>query len=175
MRFESIQLEGSGETSAPATSSTAPAPAPATPSAGSSSSAVPASSTVPPTEAAASLLPLGASIGAAGLGVMPYSLTFSGDFFQIANFIGGIDSLVHTGAKSNVAVDGRLVTLDGFSLNAESEEGKSTATLNASFAVTTYVTPPTQGITAGATPSAPAPVTTPAGAGAAATQAVSAR
>ena len=172
-RFDSIQLEGSGETSA--TASTAPAPAPAAPSAGSSSSAVPASSTVPPTEAAASLLPLGASIGTAGLGVMPYSLTFSGDFFQIANFIGGIDSLVHTGAKSNVAVEGRLVTLNGFSLNAESEEGKSTATLNASFAVTTYVTPPTQGITAGATPSAPAPVTTPAGAGAAATQAVSAR
>ena len=75
---------------------------------------MPASSTVPPTEAAASLLPLGASIGPAGLGVMPYSLTFSGDFFQIANFIGGIDSLVHTGAKSNVAVDGRLVTLNGF-------------------------------------------------------------
>ncbi len=67
------------------------------------------------------------------------------------------------------------MTLDGFALNAESEEGKSTATLNANFAVTTYVTPPSQGMTAGATPSAPAPVTTPAGAGAAATQAVSAR
>ncbi len=176
VRFDSIQLEGSGETSTPTTSAS-PAPAPATPSAGSSSSAVPASSTVPPTEAAASLLPLGASIGPAGLGVMPYSLTFSGDFFQIANFIGGIDSLVHTGAKSNVAVDGRLVTLNGFALSAKpnSEEGKSAGTLDASFAVTTYVTPPTQGITAGATASAPAPVTTPAGAGAAATQAVSAR
>ena len=75
---------------------------------------------VPPTEAAASLLPLGATIGTAGLGVMPYSLTFSGDFFHIADFIKGIDSLVHTGG-SDVAVDGRLVTLDGFALNAEPE------------------------------------------------------
>ena len=32
--------------------------------------------TVPPTEAAASLLPLGATIGPAGLGVMPYDLSF---------------------------------------------------------------------------------------------------
>jgi Tfp pilus assembly protein PilO len=171
VRFDSIQLEGTGETSTPATASATPAPAPATPSAGSSSSAVPASSTVPPTEAAASLLPLGASIGPAGLGVMPYSLTFSGDFFQIADFIGGIDSLVHTGAKPSVAVDGRLVTLDGFALstNPKSEEGKSAATLDANFAVTTYITPPSQGVTAGATPSAPAPVTTPAGASASAT------
>ena len=35
-----------------------------------------------PTEAAASLLPLGASIGPAGLAVMPYTLTFEGNFFQ---------------------------------------------------------------------------------------------
>ena len=178
VRFDSIQLEGSGESSAAAAPAPQPEAAPATPSAG-SSAAVPASSTIPPTEAAASVLPLGAAIGPAGLGVMPYSLDFSGNFFQIAKFINGIDSLVHTGDKSNVAVDGRLVTLDGFALNAESEEGKTVPTLNATFAVTTYVTPPTQGITAGATPAAPAPVTTPAGAAesasGASSQAVSAR
>jgi Tfp pilus assembly protein PilO len=177
VRFAGIQLEGSGESSTPTTASAAPAPAPTTPSAGSSPGAVPASSTVPPTEAAASLLPLGASIGPAGLGVMPYTLTFSGNFFQIADFIGGIDSLVHTGVEPDVAVDGRLVTLDGFALstNPKPEEGKSVATLDANFAVTTYVTPPSQGLTAGATASAPAPVTTPAGAGETATRAVSAR
>ena len=37
-----------------------------------------------PTEAAASLMPLGASIGPAGLAVMPYNLIFNGTFFQIA-------------------------------------------------------------------------------------------
>ena len=163
VRFDEIQLEGSGEASAPVPT---PEVAPATPSAG-APGAVPAASMVPPTEAAASLLPLGAAIGPAGLAVMPYHLTFSGSFFQIANFVKGVDSLVHTG-NSNVAVDGRLVTLSGFALNTEESESedeqKPSNFLKATFAVTTYVTPPTQGITAGATPSAPAPIATSAGA-----------
>ncbi|HEY1356377.1 MAG TPA: hypothetical protein VGF09_08675, partial [Solirubrobacterales bacterium] len=170
VRFDEIQLEGSGEASAPA-----PAPAAAAP-VESSPAGVPASSTVPPTEAAASLLPLGATIGPAGLGVMPYHLTFSGNFFQIADFIKGIDSLVDTG-NSNVSVDGQLVTLSGFALNTEEDEGdggqRPSNYLKATFAVTTYVTPPTQGITAGATPAAPAPISTPAGASSAATEAAS--
>lgn len=172
VRFNEIQLESSGEAAA----TPAPEPVPTAPSTEGSTTGVPASSTVPPTEAAASLLPLGAAIGTAGLGVMPYHLTFSGNFFQIADFIRGIDSLVHTGS-SNVAVDGRLVTLSGFALNTEEEgegEQKSADYLKATFAVNTYITPPTQGITAGATPIAPAPITTPAGASAAATESTSA-
>jgi len=171
IRFNQFELESSSETVEAAPT---PAPAPVAPPAGESASAVPASSTVPPTEAAASLLPLGASVGPAGLDVMPYHLTFTGNFFQITDFIRGIDSLVDTGS-SNVGVDGRLVTINGFALNLEEEEeeGKKVPSdeLNATFAVNTYVTPPTQGLTAGATPTAPAPITTPAGAGAAATQA----
>jgi Tfp pilus assembly protein PilO len=173
IRFNQFELESSGET---AEAAPAPAPAPIAPPAGESASAVPASSTVPPTEAAASLLPLGASVGTAGLGVMPYHLTFTGNFFQITDFIRGIDSLVDTGSSS-VGVNGRLVTINGFALNLEEEEeeGKKVSSdeLNATFAVNTYVTPPTQSLTAGATPTAPAPITTPVGAGAAATQASS--
>lgn len=152
--FNSFQLESSGESSAPA------APAESTPTAGAPGS-VPASSTIPPTEAAASLMPLGASVGPAGLGVMPYSLSFSGRFFQVADFIKQLDALVRT-KNQNVAVDGRLVTLDGFALNADAEDGFPH--LNANFAVTTYVTPPEQGVTAGATTTAPPAISTPAGA-----------
>jgi Tfp pilus assembly protein PilO len=158
VKFESISLnsEGTGEVAA------TPAPAPAPEASSAAPSGVPAAATMPPTEAAASLMPLGASIGPAGLAVMPYSLTFSGNFFQVADFIKGIDSLVGTGADE-VAVDGRLVTLDGFALNAAANGGFPR--LNATFAVTTYVTPPSQGVTAGATPTAPAPsVATPAAA-----------
>jgi Tfp pilus assembly protein PilO len=161
--FNSIQLEGSGETSSAAVAPTESSPATPAPSAPGS---VPAAATVPPTEAAASVMPLGAKIGQAGLGVMPYSLTFSGNFFQIANFIKGIDSFVHAGGQ-NVAVSGRLVTINGFSLNTPQGEEESHQ-LDANFAVTTYVTPPEQGLTAGATSSAPAPVTTAAGASASA-------
>lgn len=105
------------------------------------------------TEAAASLMPLGASIGPAGLAVMPYSLTFTGNFFTIADFIKGLDSLVKT-TNEKVGVDGRLVTVNGFSL-AEDSEAKFPA-LQANFSVTTYLTPPSLGATGGATAEGPA-------------------
>jgi Tfp pilus assembly protein PilO len=142
--FDSLQLSTNGGETAPVAGLASEA---------SATSAVPAASTIPPTEAEAALLPLGATIGSAGLGVMPYNLTFSGKFFQVADFIHGVDSMVHTG-KSEVGVDGRLVTLDGFSLTEASEEGSNE--LEASFAVTTYLVPPDQGLTAGATATSPA-------------------
>jgi Tfp pilus assembly protein PilO len=107
---------------------------------------------VAPTEAAASLQPLGASVGPAGLSVMPYDLTFSGSFFKVADFIHGLDALIHTDADK-VGVDGRLVTIDGFSLAVDS---KDSSQLKADFSVTTYLVPPGEGITAGAAPTEPA-------------------
>lgn len=115
-----------------------------------------AATPVSPTEAAAATMPLGATIGPAGLGVMPYNLTFDGDFFKIADFIKEIDSLVDTGSNK-VTVDGRLVTIDGFKLVAHPD--RHFPALQATFSVSTYLTPPDQGVTAGATPSAPAPET----------------
>ena len=87
---------------------------------------------------------------------MPYDLSFSGNFFRVADFIHGIDSLVHAHNR-NVAVDGRLVTLNGFALTAD--QTHPFPYLNANFSVTTYLTPPSQGVTAGATPAAPTPST----------------
>lgn len=110
----------------------------------------------------ASLLPLGASIGPAGLSAMPYELEFEGGFFDIADFIEGLDSLVKT---KNGVVDakGRLVTIDSFNLApvaAESSDAAASGSLAAGFSVSTYVTPPGQGLTAGATPSGPSTATT---------------
>jgi Tfp pilus assembly protein PilO len=105
-----------------------------------------------PTEVAASTLPLGATVGSAGLGVMPYELTFSGEFFEVADFIKGLDSLVKTKA-GEVAVDGRLFTINGFSL--EAAEAKPFPALEATFSITTYLTPPDEGATAGATVTGP--------------------
>jgi Tfp pilus assembly protein PilO len=156
--FGKFQLESTGETPASVPAPTEAAPAEAT---AATPGSVPTSSVAPATEAAASLMPLGASVGPAGLGVMPYSLSFKGGFFQIAGFIKRIDSLVHTN-NQKVSVNGRLVTLDGFALTADPE--KEFPHLQANFAVTTYVVPPEQGLTAGASPTAPAPVTAPAGA-----------
>jgi hypothetical protein len=139
--FRDITLKaGEGEEAAPES----PAPA------------AEGSAPVSATEVAASTMPLGATIGPAGLAVMPYTLTFDGDFFHIADLIKGLDSLVKT-ENEKVAVNGRLFTIDGFSLAAAANGGFPQ--LEASFAVTTYLTPPGQGATAGATPESPAPAT----------------
>jgi hypothetical protein len=141
--FRTLSLEGGGGGEA------APVPVPA-PEASAGASTSGAAS---PTEVAASTLPLGASIGAAGLGVMPYALTFDGEFFEIADFIKGLDSLVKT-ENAKVAVNGRLFTINGFSLTPA--QSKGFPALEATFSVTTYLTPPTEGVTAGATPASPA-------------------
>jgi Tfp pilus assembly protein PilO len=141
VRFQTFSLNAaSGE-----------APPPAAPPA-EESSGTPVSAT----EVAASTLPLGAAIGPAGLAVMPYELTFRGDFFHLADFIRGLDSLVKT-EDARVDVHGRLITIDGFSLAADSNGGFPK--LEATFSITTYLTPPEQGVTAGATPESPAPAT----------------
>jgi hypothetical protein len=112
----------------------------------------------PATEASAATLPLGATVGPAGLGVLPYDLSFSGGFFEIADLLEGIDSQV--GADGTAAkVDGRLVTVNGFTM-APSGTGEDLAV---DLSITTYVLPDSQGLTAGATPEAPpASVPTPA-------------
>ena len=117
---------------------------------------VPAGSGAPvsPTEVAAATMPLGATVGPAGLGVMRYTLAFGGSFFEIANFIKGLDSLVKTQSEK-VTVDGRLLTVNGFSLQAAPKAGFPL--LSATFSVTTYLTPPGEGLTAGASPESPPP------------------
>jgi Tfp pilus assembly protein PilO len=150
VRFQTFTLAPASGVEAPAPEAPAPeAPAPE----GSAGEGVPASNPSP-TEVAASTLPLGASIGPAGLGVMPYTLTFKGSFFQMADFIHGLDSLVKT-KNAQVDVTGRLITINSFSLSADSNTGFPN--LEASFSVTTYLTPPGQGLTAGATPTSPEP------------------
>ena len=129
-----------------------------------STGAVPAEPTPDATEASAATLPIGASVGPAGLGVMPYELTFTGQFFQIADFMKGLDAMVHT-RDGRVSVIGRLLTVDAFTLapiqaSTNADTFSLVPTLTADLSVTTYVTPPDQGITAGATPTGPAPATT---------------
>jgi Tfp pilus assembly protein PilO len=153
VRFQEIALSGSDSEAAE------PAPAPATEAPPGATEAPAASSSqniAAPTEAAAATMPLGATIGPAGLGVMPYTLKFTGDFARVSDFIHGLDRLVRT-TNSKVSVDGRLITVDAFSLGPQQE--KTFPHLEAIFAVTTYLTPEGQGVTAGATPAAPTTTT----------------
>ena len=103
-----------------------------------------------PTEAIASTLPLGATVGPAGLGILPYSLQFTGDFFEVADLLERIDKQVGVAAKGT-AVDGRLMTINGFTM----APGEKAGDLAVDLSITTYVLPTSQGLTAGATPTAP--------------------
>lgn len=151
--FQSIQLASDGGESAAASTTTPQEAGPTNR----------VDETVPPTEATAALMPLGSSIGPAGLSVMPYDLTFTGSYFSIADFIRGIDSMVMTTPKGTT-VDGRLVTLDSFVLSPLDGEGASAADtpISANFSVTTYLAPANEGVTAGATETAPAVAAEPA-------------
>jgi Tfp pilus assembly protein PilO len=162
--FRAIALGEAASTTAAPT----PAPAPATPATAAeqseqqvASAETGTSAPAAPTEAAASTLPLGASVGEAGLAVMPYELRFEGNFFSIAKFVSRLNRMVSLGRDGSPTVFGRLLTIDGFELSTPDETdptaGSSGASLEASFAVTTYVTPPEEGLTAGATPEGPVP------------------
>jgi Tfp pilus assembly protein PilO len=163
VKFNGLELSadsGSASTAAPAAPST-PAPSDGTTPSDSSSTSTstPTAGTTTPTaatEATAANLPLGAAVGTAGLPVMPYDLTFEGSYFDVANFLKGIDDLVHMRGTGQVSADGRLLTVGGFSLAlAENETPGPNPKLEVSLSVTSYVTPSDQGATAGASPSGP--------------------
>ena len=126
VEFEELALEsGGGESSSTAALA---------PEAGPSSVPTP----VPPTEAETALLPLGASVGEANLGAMPYELRLKGSYAHLADFIGGVEHLIKT-RHEHLKVDGRLLTMAGFSLNPEDV---SSNRLGAEIGFTAYLAPP---------------------------------
>jgi Tfp pilus assembly protein PilO len=149
---EAAPAPATGVGAAPAASSQPSATEPPPEGGASSTTASTTATAAPATEASASTLAIGASVGPAGLSVLKYSLDFSGDFFQIADFLANVDKLVSS-SDGRVVVNGRLSTVDGFSFTG-SEAGFPA--LKATVAVTTYLTPAGQGLTAGASPTAPA-------------------
>lgn len=145
--FERLALAAAGaveqpEPSAPAEGEAAPA--------GESTTAQPVAA--PATEASAATLPIGATVGPAGLPVMPYDLTFRGDFFEIAKFMHGLDAGVRL-KGTQLDVQGRLLTVDGFNLSVDKARGFPH--LEADLKVTTFIAPADQGATGGATEEAP--------------------
>ena len=152
--FEAIELtQGSGSSAASLPAAAQTTGEGATPPA---EGAQPAPATqptsVPATEAAAAAVPIGATVGPAGLPVMPYKLDLRGSFFELADFLAGVDRLVSS-RHNHPVIDGRLMTVDGFGLSGNEETGFET--LDATLAVTTFIVPADQGLTAGATETGP--------------------
>lgn len=119
-----------------------------------------------PTATATSGVPAGAGPG--GLTALPYTLTFNGTFFQIADFIARLDRLVDP-KQNTIAANGRLTTIDSIQLGSDGT--KPLPALLASVSVTTYLTPSaaTGALSSGAPPTAAPASSTTAGTTSAAT------
>lgn len=135
--FRDLRVGGGSGASAPA-----PPPAPATP----------ATPGAPATQVTTATLPPGAAVGAAGFPTMPFSFTFTGDFFRLSDFVGRLQRFLVVGNR-RMLVSGRFMTLDGIALAAGP---KGFPQIQANVTATAYLLPAAEGLTNGATPSAPA-------------------
>ena len=101
-----------------------------------------------------------APTGPAGLETVPLDLEFVGNFFDLSDFFHKVKRFVRV-ANQNVVVSGRLITVEGVKFSSDPQLFPR---VKAEMTVTVYLSPKTQGTTAGASPQgpAPAPATTPA-------------
>jgi hypothetical protein len=103
----------------------------------------------------------GATSGAAapaGLQTVPLQLEFDGNFFNLANFFHRVKRLVYVN-NQNVVVSGRLITIESLKYSSDPEIFPK---LKAELQATIYLSPQSQGTTAGATPQGPSSQGTPA-------------
>ena len=164
VRFRSFELADEsaatvGAEEGAATATTAPpAGEPAAPAPAQGETTTTTTTTAPtpvaPTEADAATLPIGSTVGPAGLPVMPYKLKFNGSFFDMSDFFAELDKGVEvTDEGANPKVNGRLMTINGFAMVGDPMKGFPD--VQASLALNTYIVPPDQGISGGATPAGP--------------------
>jgi Tfp pilus assembly protein PilO len=99
------------------------------------------------------------AVTAGGLETVPLELEFIGNFFHLADFFHDVKRFVHV-VNNNVVVNGRLVTIEGINFSSDTTIFPR---VKAALTATVYLSPLTQGETAGATPAGPA-ATTPAAA-----------
>ena len=100
-------------------------------------------------------LPPGASVGAAGLPTEQFTVTLTGNYFNLSSFFNRLESFV-TSDNGTLTIRGRLMSINAINLvPGPTGFPQITATVSA----TTYIVPPTEGTFGGATPAGPAPTT----------------
>jgi len=108
----------------------------------------------------------GTTLVSGGLETVPLELEFVGNFFDLADFFHDVKRFVHV-ANTNVLVNGRLITIEGVNFSSDQTIFPR---VKAELKATVYLSPLSQGATAGATPAGPgtapttpaaAPATTP--------------
>ena len=107
-------------------------------------------------QAAASQLPPGASVGQAGLPTEQFTITLSGNYFNLSSFFNQLEGFV-VSDNDTLTIRGRLMTINAVNL-VPGPNGFPQ--ISATVSATTYIVPPTEGAFGGATPTGPAPTTT---------------
>lgn len=107
--------------------------------------------TAPATAGATAALPPGASVGPAGFPTMPFSFTFDGNFRRLHTFFGRLEQFIQS-SKQQIAVSGRLLTIDGISMAAAPS---GFPRVRASVTATAYLIPRDEGLSNGASPTGP--------------------
>ncbi len=138
---QSAPGEAAGDAQAAADTATTPPPAPG------------GAATAPTDPAAAGAAPAGG-----GLEAVSMEFKFQGDFFELANFFHRLKRFVYVDGEK-VRVRGRLLTIDAVEYIAEADTFPA---LVATVKATVYLTPKTEGVTAGATPAGPSTPAAPA-------------
>ena len=100
-------------------------------------------------------------VGSAGFSAMPFRFAFSGSYFQLSDFFTRLEKFV-TVQNDNIDVTGRLMLLGSITVTPD---GTTPGELQAEIGAATYIVPPTQGVTGGATPAGPGTATESAPAG----------
>ena len=101
---------------------------------------------------AATLPPGASSVGSAGFSTMPFKFAFKGSFFELGRFFKRLDRFVAV-KGGGLDVTGRLLLLNNITLVPDPEKGFTV--LNADVDASSYLLPPTEGLTGGATPEGP--------------------
>jgi len=87
---------------------------------------------------------------------LPFTLTFNGGFFELEHLLRQLADFTTMSGPGNIDVSGRLLTVQSVKLALASGDGFSNSNeLTGTITADAYVLPAGQGLTAGASPSAP--------------------
>ena len=84
---------------------------------------------------------------------MPFAFRFQGSFFELGKFFNRLDKFVAV-RNRGLDVTGRLLLLNSITLTPDATKGFPM--LSADVSANSYLLPPTEGLTAGATAAGPA-------------------
>ena len=92
------------------------------------------------------------TVGTAGFSTMPFAFRFQGSFFELGKFFNRLDKFVAV-RNNGLDVTGRLLLLNSITLTPDATKGFPM--LSADVSANSYLLPPTEGLTAGATAAGP--------------------